>query len=151
MVTPPGSQVFYVLSFRVLSCLHGAALLLVMLMGTGVVESVFLPSWLRLPLLVFMLGLVSAFLALCWSYWTLAWHSSKAGRRWAWIPGFCSAFFLALSLALFLVGVWGTLGWAELAYRHHEWLSSATQDPEGFAFPNNDQAVPYTMPYRQHP
>ncbi len=151
MVTPPGSLAFYILSFRVLIGLHGAALLLVMLMGSGVVESVFLPSWLRLPLFVFMLGLVSAFLALCWSHWTLAWHSSKVGRRWAWIPGFCSAFFLALSLALFLIGLWGTLGLADFAYQHSEWLSSGPQDPEGFSFPNNDRAAPFSMPYRQHP
>ncbi|CAM5389310.1 MULTISPECIES: hypothetical protein [Alcaligenes] len=151
MVTPPGSLAFYILSFRVLVCLHGAALLFIMLMGTGAIGSVFVPALLRLPLFVFLMGLVSAFLALCWSHWTLAWHSSKAGRRWAWIPGFCSAFFLALSLALFVIGVWGTLGLADFAYQHSEWLTSGQQDYDGFVVPNNDEAQPYTMPYRQHP
>ena len=60
MVTPPGSLAFYVLSFRVLIGLHGAALLFIMLMGTGAIESVFVPAFLRLPLFVFLMGLVSA-------------------------------------------------------------------------------------------
>lgn len=151
MVTPPGSLAFYILSFRVLIGLHGAALLMLMLMGTGAISSVFVPALLRLPLFVFLMGLVSAFLALCWSHWTLAWHSSKVGRRWAWIPGFCSAFFLALSLALFVIGLWGTLGLADFAYQHSEWLGTGPQVEEGYSFPNSDPAVPYTMPYRQHP
>lgn len=141
----PSNVAFYVLSFRVLATLHGVALLVIMLMASGVLNSLFTPEWLRLPLLVFMIGLVSAFLALCWSHWTAAWHMSSAGRRWAWIPAFCSAFFLALSLAVFLVGLWGTLGVASFAYQHSDWINSLPQDDGNSLFPD-DMSMPRLVP-----
>ncbi|HRL21122.1 hypothetical protein [Alcaligenes sp. SDU_A2] len=147
MSSAPSSVAFYVLSFRVLAGLHSAALLLIMLMASGVLNSVFMPEWLRIPLAVFMVGLVSAFLALCWSHWTAAWHMSSAGRRWAWIPAFCSAFFLALSLAIFLLGLWGTLGLASFAVQHNEWLNAMPQDDGSSSFPDfgPPQMVPQAL------
>ncbi|WP_394060130.1 hypothetical protein [Alcaligenes sp. WGS1538] len=140
----PSNVAFYVLSFRVLATMHGVALLTIMLMASGVLNSVFMPEWLRIPLAVFMLGLVSAFLALCWSHWTAAWQMSSTGRRWAWIPAFCSAFFLALSLAVFLLGLWGTLGVASFAYQHSDWVNSAPQDEDSAAIP--DFGMPQIFP-----
>lgn len=104
-------------AFRILATLNSVAILFLLFLASGVLDSLLTPAWLRLPLSVFSAGLVCAFLALFWAQFLA--HSRRAGlvRGFrVWFPQFSCMLFLFCSLGAFLVGVWGTVGLASFSW-----------------------------------
>ncbi len=113
---------FYLSAVRGVATLNSVAILYLFILASGVLESILAPAWLRLPLLVFSLGLVCAFLAMFWAQFLQ--HSLNLGIQKGfrlWFPSFCAMLFVFSSLAAFLLGVWGTVGLANFAWVHSQY------------------------------
>lgn len=114
---------FYLSAVRYMATLNSVAILYLLFLASGVVESLLAPAWLRLPLVVFSVGLVTAILAMFWAqFLQQSIHIGiKSGFR-LWFPSFCSMLFVFVSLGAFLLGVWGTLGLASFSWlSDHAW------------------------------
>ncbi|MCX5590625.1 hypothetical protein [Alcaligenes endophyticus] len=122
---------FYLSAVRYTATLNSVAILYLLFLASGVVESLLAPAWLRLPLVVFSVGLGSAFLAMFWAqFLQQSLHLGiKSGFR-LWFPSFCAMLFVFVSLGAFLLGVWGTVGLASFSwFNDNAWQSLPNGHP----------------------
>ena len=100
-----------------------------LLFGLGIVQVGLSPEWLRLPLAIFLGGLVLSALGLLWTYPVQAslMYQLAAGRRRRthWIPLFCTMVAYTLSLLAFVFGCWFTLSLGNLVYQNADDDSSS--------------------------
>lgn len=102
--------------------LNAGGLFLVLLAAFDTVPSVFSPMWLRMPLLIYVVGVLFAFMGLFWTHLLsvslLA--QSVAGRlgRGHWLPMLCATLSYGLSLLAFVAGCWLSVALAGVASSH---------------------------------
>jgi hypothetical protein len=133
----------FTLGFKFLVWLNGLGVLLVLGCAMGIVSTELEPQWLRMPLAVFLAGLVLSGLGLLWSYLVQAslFRQVIGGhlRRTHWIPLFCAMVAYSLSLAAFVVACWITLALSGMAYQG---ANAGSADEENFApFHQFDQGM----------
>ena len=117
--------------FRFLVTVNGAGVLLTLLAATGFIETDMAPPLFRMPLAAFLGGLALSGVGLLWSFvaQTSLFGQLMEGRRRRghWVPMICVLVAYALSLVVFVVGCWLTLGLANLAYHDPEHFQSYDQ------------------------
>src|SRR5690554_5156405 len=90
----------------------------------GLFPSGLSPSWLRLPLALFLAGLMLALLGLFWAgllRLTISrQHLSGYARRTHWIPALITMITYFLAFLAFAAGCWAFLGVASLSHYHHD-------------------------------
>lgn len=99
--------------------LHCLGVAVVLFVGLGGTELFLSPSWLRLPLALFLAGMMLSMLGLFWAGVTqdalrrqLASHD--VGRS-HWVPGLFAIVSYALALIVFAAACWALLGVASLS------------------------------------
>jgi len=120
------------LGFKFVAWLNGLGVLLIIFCSLGLIQSDLTAAELRLPLVAFTGGLALCGLALFWSYLVQAslFNQLVSGRtrRTHWIPLSCAIAAYALSLMVFMVGCWFTLGVSSLAAQSS---GSSYSQPDG--------------------
>ncbi|MCQ9616178.1 hypothetical protein L1889_05245 [Paenalcaligenes niemegkensis] len=117
--------------FYSVALLNTGGVLVLLLAAFDTIPSVFTPGWLRMPLMMYLVGLVLAFIGLFWTHLTgvslLA--QSLAGRlaRGHWLPMLCSILSYGLSLIVFVIACWLSFALAGVA-THYEAMQSGLPD-----------------------
>ncbi|SHG76729.1 hypothetical protein [Pollutimonas bauzanensis] len=135
--SPPASALASTLAlgFKFLAWINSMGVLAILSFGMGLIQTDLAPQWLRLPLAIFLAGLVLSALGLLWSYplqaSLLNQLVSGHARRTHWIPLFCTMVAYSLSLLAFVCGCWFTLGLASMAYQAGD--DAASSEDQGVA------------------
>lgn len=103
--------------------LNGLGVALLFFVALGLFPSVFSPAWLRLPLALFLAGMMLALLGLFWAgmlrLTITRQQMSGHARRTHWIPALFAMISYSFAFIAFAAGCWAFLGVASLAHYHH--------------------------------
>lgn len=97
-------------AFYGVALLNAGGLFLLLLVAFESIPSVFSPSWLRIPLILYLLGLIFAFMGLFWTHLVsvslLAQSLAGRLRKSHWLAVLCATLSYALSLFAFVSACW---------------------------------------------
>lgn len=119
--------------------LNAIGVALILAIALGLTPLSVSPYWLRLPLAMFLAGMMLCLLGLFWTgiLRTALWrqYQSGTGRRSHWLPALFAMLSHFLALLMFATACWALLGVTSLS-RYHD-------DPRGVG--------QGSVPYFQHP
>jgi hypothetical protein len=143
------------LGFKFLGWLNGLGILLVIACSLGVIQTDLTPYLLRLPLAVYLGGILFCGFGLLWFYAVQVSLCSQAIagriRRTHWFPMFCAMIAYSLSLLAFVLGCWSMVNLAGLVYQDPDSTTSADDesasplDQSGEAFDYTHNAIAKTV------
>lgn len=109
----------HILAFKASIWLNALGVASVVAVATGVIPFALSPYWLRLPMALFLAGIVLSGLGLLWSGLTrgslVRQALSKSVRRTHWVPALFATISYGLALIVFAAGCWAFLGVASLS------------------------------------
>lgn len=127
-----------ILAFKVLIGLNALGVALILAVAFELLQLSLSPLWFRLPLAMFLAGMVLALLGLFWTgiLRTALWRQylSHGERRGFWLPALFAMLSHFLALIMFAAACWALLGVTALSHYYDD------------AHPS----PPATVPYFQH-
>ena len=117
-----GPAPLLVLGFKASAWSNGLGVVLVLGIGLNVFALDVSALWLRLPLALYLAGVLLSGVGLVWTGLAQGVRARQCGpgqvRRFHWIPSLLAVVCYALALLAFATGCWATLGIASLAQFH---------------------------------
>lgn len=139
----PDSRTLLALAFKALMWLNGLGIALVFIVALGLIPWTLSPYWLRLPLALYLAGVLLAVLGLFWSgmLHTALSRQCLSGntRRSHWIPALLTLISYFLAFLAFAAACWAFLGVMSLAHYHDDVHRGMRQGSDlGFYSPKPD-------------
>lgn len=117
--------------FRFLAAINGLGVALTLFAAMGTIPTNLAPQLFRMPLAAFLGGLALCGVGLLWGFLAQAslFGQLIEGRRKRthWVPLACALLAYGLSLLVFVVGCWFTLGLANLSYYYPQYSQRYNQ------------------------